>query len=521
MHIDENSMKNLTYESVDDVYPFTNTIYVPNLIPTFSTIYIYHAADNRVHEEDSSFHTNSLDTAFGLVSTNGKIIALVYGESFAYDIVNEELTKYNITVEGCNTKVDVKSPIVIGELGELFKIKNIVFENSTSHAIIWNAPSGKIVNCTFYNNTETTDGYGAALVINGNNMEISNSTFINNTANSGSESNGGAIFSNATGIIINHCTFENNTGAQGSHIFVKDSSIIKIIDSNFTFGKSPWTYGGSAVYVEGTINSIDNCEFKNNSASTGAALYVISSTPINLNGNTFSGNNASGDGGAIYVKNGVLNMVQNHFTKNNAGSNGGAIYSESALNIDGSEFNNNIAGSNGGALYITGACTCNNVQFTGNNASKHGSAIYLEDSGNLKLNVATFVDNANTGDDVECTIHVGDGSFTPSGLVLGTDEFGVVNQFICLGDVYHSDVLFVSLNGDGRGVTSDTAAKLTSDLVNNHLNNGGKIIFVDDISLSETVEIINKIGITIVGNNHSLNRKDNTGKYLFILQVFK
>ena len=147
-----------------------------------------------------------------------------------------------------------------------------------------------------------------------------------------------------------------------------------------------------------------------------------------------------------------------------------------------------------------------NVLFHGNSAD-HGAAIYLDDNNGLVIKNVTLSGNRDDYEGV-CSIHVGDLaslSIPDSDLVLAE------NQGIHLGN-YMTDVLYVSPSGSGNGLTMDDAGALTSALLT-HLNDGGKVIFLNgEYNLDDIVSILNK-NIQFVGNQSTIR---NDKKYLFI-----
>ena len=130
-----------------------------------------------------------------------------------------------------------------------------------------------------------------------------------------------------------------------------------------------------------------NCNFTENSALNGSAIYYGNATACN-----FIGNNAGNDGGAIYYG----NATACNFIDNKAVFRGGAIFNGTATNCN---FTNNTADF-GGAIYENDATGCN---FIGNNATYAG-AIYRGNATdcNFKQNSASEGGAMNFGTATNC-----------------------------------------------------------------------------------------------------------------------
>ena len=533
--IDKNSAKNLTIldEGVEDTSK-NNTVWIYHIIPTYEHIYVYLGARDHASSDGLSYHTNSLSTAFGLVTSGGTIYANGTGELLEFTL-NDELTKQDLTIIGNNTYLCVKKPIIIGVEGTGLTLKGINFENSTGFtAITWNGENGIINNCTFKNNKNTAGGIAGAINVKGDNLQIIKTKFINNAASADEYSIGGAICVNASNIVIKDSLFDGNDGIDGSHIYVDyDGFISSIMNSTFANGKSSLSTGGSGILNNGIINTISDCNFTHNAASNGAALYMSGIGNILLKGNNFTNNSADNNGGAIYLKQGgltinnnkfsnntavnggaiysiiSLSIVDSVFTDNNASGNGGAIFANNGLSLDTVEFVKNSA-TNGGALYLNNGITMvNSVQFNDNTVSGEGSAVYINIA-SVTLKHADL--SGNVDPDMNCAIHVEDGSISvpDSDLNLGSDQKIHLTNYV-------TDVLYVSPHGQGYGLTKDDAASLNNDLLG-HLNDGGRVIFLNndgEVYSLDPVTISNLHNIVFVGNSTTIQLNNKDKKSLF------
>jgi hypothetical protein len=154
-------------------------------------------------------------------------------------------------------------------------------------------PATRIHNCVFIDNRA---GYGGAVFNWDNNPEITISLFSENRADYG-----GAVYNN--GIVwhqpvLKGCLFKSNTSS------------------------GP---GGALMDIGRMSSSITGCEFHDNSAREGGAVW--SSTKTRLENGVFAGNAADWHGGALYAV-GVLSLGVGNctFHSNSAGSAGGSIY---------------------------------------------------------------------------------------------------------------------------------------------------------------------------------------------------
>lgn len=116
---------------------------------------------------------------------------------------------------------------------------------------------------------------------------------------------GGAIYSKSS-LIIDNCNFTENTAHVGGAIYVlgnnSDVSITNsIFDGNYVYHHYDWPTAG-AIYTDANSLYIENCSFKNNSASADSE-YTITSV-----------------GGAIYSLN-PCSIISSNFTDNRAGEN--------------------------------------------------------------------------------------------------------------------------------------------------------------------------------------------------------
>ncbi|MGB9978824.1 Ig-like domain repeat protein [Methanobacterium sp.] len=141
------------------------------------------------------------------------------------------------------------------------------------------------------------------------------------TITNGKEGYGGGIFNQGYLTVVN-CKFTKCTTAQvfmggGSAIVSDDKSTLNIQDSIFTSNDASLSSSaGGTIYTNGTTN-INNCDFLNNYAYSGAAIYSLGGY-ININGCKFVSNTASRYGGvlALYTSDSNVNIHSSAFINN-------------------------------------------------------------------------------------------------------------------------------------------------------------------------------------------------------------
>ena len=169
---------------------------------------------------------------------------------------------------------------------------------------------------------------------------------------------GGGIFNKGYLTVVN-CKFTNcityyTYMGGGSAICSADYSTLNVQDSIFTNNDaSSSSTAGGTIYTNGTT-TINNCNFIDNSAYAGAAIYSFDGN-INMNGCKFINNAASRSGGvlSLYSAQSVVNIHNSAFINNIAG---GSTASKNIDNRLGSflDITDNWWGSNSGPNGVAG-----------------------------------------------------------------------------------------------------------------------------------------------------------------------
>ena len=251
-----------------------------------------------------------------------------------------------------------------------------------------------ITNTEFKNNQVDHDG--GAVYINGQaKVLIEDSKFSGNDARYG-----GAIVCDIANVTIRNTEFNENHGREGGAVQAGPSTLIE--DCNFTGNYASYSQGG-AIFVyqsdaENANATVKNCNFLNNSAQRGGAIFNQETVTI-LNCN-FKDNNASeGYGGAISSQSGKALIYNSNFIGNNASEWGGAIFTfDSDIEIDNSHFIENSAVA-GGAISAPSnrKALINNSDFSQNTALRFGGAIVvIGEFGDSEITVENSIFAQNT-----------------------------------------------------------------------------------------------------------------------------
>lgn len=169
--------------------------------------------------------------------------------------------------------------------------------------------------CAFTNNTTEQDG-GAINTLSA--LTLLRCTFDGNTA----DRNGGAIRKQYSGADIQECTFTSNVAVLGSSVFLANAASGEISDCIFdgnttgvsggvyNFSSSPtiagclfkenWAaaFGGGVFNFLGSRPSVVDCDFQDNTSTTGAGMYSWDDgSHADVSGSLFCGNDPDDIGG--------------------------------------------------------------------------------------------------------------------------------------------------------------------------------------------------------------------------------
>lgn len=370
----------------------------------------------------------------------------------------------NITIQGPigqYATLDAKGESRIIKTGNntLVTFRRIIFKNgflegSGAGSAIRAGGQVIIENCTFLNN-QGESGTAVFLSPDADNSRINNCIFKGNKGIYAGEDDwveGAAIDVHAGHVNITNSIFENNQALDtgGAINFAIQSIGSQLINCNFTNNTAST---GGAIKIINTDILIRNCKFTSNIATSGGAINLRDSK-VRLENSTFISNSVTNNGGAIYndlsntSTTGYLNISSSNFIDNNA-VNGGAIYSKNILNIKNSNFTNNQATNNGGVIYSSNTTMLINTSALVNNSATNGGGIY-SNSSNITANY-NYIANNNGNKYVYIT-----GSSTLIDLSYnwwGDNNNPLINHVtntsnVVLSDYYTVKIKFISFDGD-------------------------------------------------------------------------
>ena len=328
--------------TISTITPFTSTAFVDEMIPITVTVtdtknkpadYVkcYLKVDNIVQEE-------TINVKDGRVVLN-----------FTSDTVGEH------TVQAFINDASVSSPITITVINPNYYVNPAGSDsnNGTSSTTPFKTLTKAITTATDKSSIYVQAGYYAGtdntvLSISKNLTIYSNGSAL---FDGGNVRQSGFIVTSGYSVTLNGLKFINGSGNAGAVTVNENCSIINcnFTNNNKSTSTDDATGWGGAVYCIGSNNYIFNSNFYSNKAYNGGAIYNSSSNNT-VTDCTFSGNNASSSGGAI-LNNSSNNTVTDCTFSNNASDNVGAIYIfDDNNNVKNCSFKNNTPTN----LYVQG-----------------------------------------------------------------------------------------------------------------------------------------------------------------------
>ena len=263
---------------------------------------------------------------------------------------------------------------------------NSVSVLSGSNSDVYVSPTGNDNNVGDVNNPFAT--INKAIDSNVSNIHLSEGKFI------GTGNNGLTIENKSITII--------GAGADKTIIdlnktqFMDIKSTSSVVLTNLTIINGYTKYGG-AIYNNGNL-TIQNCNFKNNSATSGGAIYSGTTANLNIYSSTFEDNVVTDSGGAVFSYS-YVGIYDSTFIRNKGTgtySTGGSIYingnSDKYSVLNRNIFKDTSVARQGGAIHLSYGnvtnCIFENASTTATGSSNGGGAIYGS-SFNLKNNTMT------------------------------------------------------------------------------------------------------------------------------------
>ena len=407
-----------------------------------------------------------------------------YENGFSADGIN--ITQ-SIIIDGQGHKIDAKGKARIFniETGAV-TLKNITFMNAKSTdggAIKWKANLGSVLDCRFENNTATGDGGAIYWENRGESPHINlniirGCSFVNNTSNQFNHC-GGAIYFQGEKYTatVEDCNFKGNSAPRGGAIYFSGSYDTATV-TNCNFINNSARYGG-AIEFNGT-GTVSNCNFTGNTANFGGAVCMYSGSVENCN---FTGNNAYYGGAVYFADTGEVSNC--NFTGNTATDYGGAVYFESTGEVSNCTFAGNTVSVDGGAVYFESTGNVSNCTFAGNNASIDGGTVFFESTGNVSN--CNFTGNTAYYDGgavyFESTGNVSNCNFNNN---KATGDYGVGGGAIRMssGTVTNCNFTDNSATVNGGAVYFvDSGTVLNCNFTGNNATENGGAIFAGDINI--------------------------------------
>ena len=305
-------------------------------------------------------------------------------------------------------------------------------------------------------------------------------------------------FGHASGIKIKSCNFVNNSAGAGGAIYI--NSLSDGLVENCYFSNNRSVNNGSAIYNQNSQDTIRNCIFVDNNTTGRGGIFNTGSGLVEILDCTFENNKAEDRTGAgIHNAEGIIHVSGCTF-EGNSSRWGGAFVSygdNTFVNIDHCSFNNNNGVSVGGAMSIgfQASVSIDNCEFS-NNISNGGGAIFMQnDFSNLDITNSTIQANIANGS--------GGGIYSGAGVTVNIDK--------CL--LYDNDGTFggaLSLSEDSLDVLQVTISNSEFTL-NTASTQGGALNFNDaDATVSNCLMVFNDaIG---VGTGGAISNNGSTEK---------
>jgi len=201
---------------------------------------------------------------------------------------------------------------------------------------------------------------------------------------------GGGIFAYHITAVIRNCTVSGNQAQTGAGICYTDCPASTLTDCTLAGNTVTVEFadnGGGGVAAQQTDLTLTRCVFNNNTAPSGAGLFIWGPATGAATQCTFAGNNSTaatqqhGGGGGVYLRDTGSSVFDTcTFQSNSTTQYGGGLYDYlcMATTIRNCEFGSNSAAKNGGALAggnVSGIpLTCIDSKFRLNTASSGGAA---------------------------------------------------------------------------------------------------------------------------------------------------
>ena len=278
-------------------------------------------------------------------------------------------------------------------------------------------------------------------------ISFSNTLFIENEASF----SGGAVFlslSKDTVVqMMSGTTFLNNNALLGGAVY---STQVTLETSYAHFYNNSADSGGALFVATVSRLNFKHSEFRGNSAfeRNGGALIITDSGPqISFSDCVFSRNHAAGNGGACYFGNAASGMQGCQFTENSAHL-GGALYVENdealSATVNDCRFERNNGTYRAGGVLVLGLTSfrCSNTSFD-TNQSPNAGALYFGVNSTASLANATINGNsAVAAGGAMVVADLSDVSMSGCSVTNNSAKFGGAIVILSRSNLYAKDCLF-------------------------------------------------------------------------------
>lgn len=303
-----------------------------------------------------------------------------------------------------------------------------------------------------------------------------------------------------------------------------------IVLHNITFKNGFSSGNGGAVYLSKSTNiSFVNCNFINNSAISGGAVFSDYSNVQFVNCSFI--NNSAQVAGAVFVEYSVTDFKDSMFINNIAYNVSGAIFSQWAVNsIDGCGFINNSVNAKtpfGGAIaFIQYENNISNSKFINNSINGeygYGSSIF--NYGVLNINNTEIKDNRhNTKNKIDNTIYTCNGkvnlenSIIENNTCMGDEDIIYTTFWPMVFDKVLDDSYELPVSYDSRNVTLKNGTIVSYISPVKDQKNSGSCWAFASISALETYLLIHENELYDFSENNQKNIMGNYSEHGWILE---
>ncbi len=347
---------------------------------------------------------------------------------------------------------------------------------------------------TYVNTDYDSDKGGGAIAVSGGKLNISGTTLNGNLA----DYYGGTVLAMGTTAVIDKSTeISGSSAGTGAALYFKNGCKITITDSAV---KDNTSSANGVIYQNGGTLDITNVEANGNTAKSGGVLFTSgASTKVTVNNCTWKNNSAS-NGGVIYHENATVNLNDCTLEENTARL-GGAVYNKTGnLVADNSVFTLNTAtkdtsgsNGNGGAVYLNGGTMngVNSTRLTSNSAENHGGAVYVSYVNND--------DGTKTGGVLNMTDGLLEKNTAYSGGAISSRTAGTVNLTGTV--IKDNSATCPQSGGEGGGAVYSNNSTLSLSGVtldgNKTAYYGGALYGINvDVQIKDNTQIKNSSGVT-------------------------